>query len=87
VVRNRVEIERILFEEMERTRVLYEKARADFKETVAEIPSYIPQPDGSLRILNAGKSQEQARLAYMTALNEFNGFIVEGIVPVRLKNS
>jgi hypothetical protein len=82
---SRLDIEAILYGEIGRTRIMLDKARADFNEAVSEVPSSLPHPDGTQRIVNARRSESLARENYMAALGEFSLFIQSGTIPARLR--
>lgn len=52
---------------------------------MAEIPSGLPQPDGSLRIQNASRALHSARGEVMKAHSRLNDFLTHKIVPEDLK--
>jgi len=52
-----------------------------------EIPSYVPQPDGTQSIHNASRALKMARDEMMTAHNRLSAFLERGIVPEDLKRS
>jgi hypothetical protein len=82
---SRTDIEVILYDEVERTRALSDRARRAFTAVISEVPSNLPHPDGASRVTNARKLESAARSAYMTALLEFNRFILDGEIPARLE--
>ncbi len=53
---------------------------------MADIPSGIPQPDGSMRISQKAKADSIAREAHRLTLLEFSDFILRGVVPGRLSD-
>jgi hypothetical protein len=71
IVRSREEIERVLFDELDRTKSAHERAHKKFKVVMADIPSGLPQPDGTARITNAGRANTSTLDAYIRALREF----------------
>ncbi len=83
---NRDQIERILRDETEKAKEVYHRAHADFKEIAANIPSGLPHPDGTDRIINAGKAYRFTMNAYDQTLREYNTFILTGQIPERLKH-
>jgi hypothetical protein len=85
IMKSRMEIEEILKKELEVADSLYKLARAEFMRVCSDIPSGLPQPDGTQRIQNAGRSQRAAQEAYAAALRRFNGFIVKGELPEELR--
>lgn len=52
---------------------------------MAEIPSGLPHPDGSLRIQNASRALSSARGEVMKAHSRLNDFLTRRIVPEDLK--
>jgi len=64
-----------------------EAATTAFHAVTGDIPSYIPQPDGTQRIHNASRALKVARDEMMTAHNRLNEFLEHGIVPDDLKRS
>jgi hypothetical protein len=44
----------------------------------SDIPSGLPQPDGTQRIKNAARDQRASREAFQVAVNRFNDFILRG---------
>ena len=51
------------------------KASAQFDLMVKEVPSGIPQPDGTLRIHKAGQASRAALQHYMRALKRLAAFL------------
>ncbi|MCU1261458.1 MAG: hypothetical protein JWO80_4343 [Bryobacterales bacterium] len=84
-MRSRDEIERLLFEELDRAKLAHEHAKKEFKAVLSQIPSGLPQPDGTARISNAGRANASTLNGYVQALREFNAFVIHGAVPERLK--
>jgi hypothetical protein len=85
-MRNRQEIETILKADLDLARLAYESARLEFSVVMSDIPSGLPQPDGTGRIRNAGVCYNAAVQAYTAALREFNAFITFGEIPERLND-
>ena len=81
----RLNVERALAADLGRARFLYEQTSAYVRGLIVDVPSHIPHPDEGPRIKNAEISQESAKAAYVESLREFNGFIVDGVIPDRLK--
>jgi hypothetical protein len=48
---------------------------------MGDIPSGLPQPDGSLRIQNAARALAAARNEVMQAHSRLNEFLARGAVP------
>ena len=79
---NRAEIEKILHEELERARLLYDSEANDFRTaTRAMIPTDANHPDRTAAIRTAGGERRSALQAYSLALQRFNDFIIHGVVP------
>ncbi|HWE49468.1 MAG TPA: hypothetical protein VG273_06750 [Bryobacteraceae bacterium] len=82
---SRDEAARILRDEVSRKKAAYECANVQFNAIADTIPSGLPTPDGTDRILNAGKNYRFTMNAYDQALREYNNFIRTGVIPERLK--
>lgn len=81
----RTSIEAILRDEVERAKRAYQQAHTDFHGVTADIPSGLPEPDGTDRIRNAGNVYRSTMNIYSDALREFNNFVTDGVIPDRLK--
>jgi hypothetical protein len=81
----REEIEDHLHGEVKRTRSQYELALAEFTLVITDIPSGLPQPDGTQGIHNTARNLRASREAFQMALNRFNDFILRGKIPDDLK--
>jgi hypothetical protein len=82
----REEIERILHDDLERARMLFDAEADEFrKATNSMTPSDLADPDGTLEIRAAGTKRRTALMAYSRALQRFNAFILNGVVPEDLK--
>ena len=84
-MRSRQDIERVLSYDLDEARSAYEEARKQFGIVIDEIPSRLAQPDGQLRIRNAGRYEAAAREVYVTALEELSDFHIRRTVPEGLK--
>jgi hypothetical protein len=58
-----------------------------FDAVTREIPSGMPQPDGTRRVQNASREVSLARVALMMAHNRINEYLSRGIAPDNLKQS
>jgi hypothetical protein len=67
-----------LREQLDAARIEYIKAIREFDSTVKDIPSEIPQLDGTLRIQRAGQASRVAFQNYSRALKRFADFTLEG---------
>jgi hypothetical protein len=74
------DILQFLREQLSATRIEYTKASTEFDLMVKEVPSGIPQPDGTLRIQRAGRASRAALQNYRRALKRFANFTLEGRV-------
>lgn len=81
---SRLEIEEILRAELDFAKSRHESTRAEFARVCNDIPSGLPHPDGTQRILNASRAQASAQAAYAAALKRFNDFILTGKIPDHL---
>jgi hypothetical protein len=61
------------------------KAAEVFNETMRQIPSGLPAPDGRQRIHNASRDYSSAREKHIKALTRLNRFILNGVVPEDLE--
>ena len=64
-----------------------ESASVEFKAVTGDIPSFIPQPDGTQRIHNASRALSAARDEMIKAHKRLNDFLNTGIVPEDLDRS
>jgi len=69
------EVLQFLREQLDAARIEYTVASAEFDLLVKEVPSGIPQPDGSLRIHKAGQASRAALQHYMRALKRLADFL------------
>ena len=84
----RDEIEKILHDDLEHARFLFDSETAQFRATTKEMTaSNDTDPDGTAEIRSAGTERRAALEAYSLALKRFNEFIIDGVVPDDLKRS
>ena len=57
----------------------------EFKDVIIDIPSSLPQPDGTQRIRNTSQELSAARKEAIKAHNRLNDYLSHGIVPDDLK--
>ena len=76
-----LDIEQRLKGELDKAREAYGAASREFDLLIKGIPSGIPQPDGDLRIRQAGKASRAALRNYTLALERFSQYTLAGIVP------
>ncbi len=81
---SREEVEFILVADLERATRSFRKAAAEFQALIAEVPSGIPSPDGSLRLREAGERKRSALNALNAALQRHSAFVLDGRIPVDL---
>ena len=60
-------------------------ANAAFREVMKDIPSNLPHPDGTQRVLNVCRLLSAARREMTEADSRLNDFLVHGTVPAHLK--
>ncbi len=60
-------------------------ANAAFREVMQDIPSNLPHPDGTQRVLNVCRLLSVARREMTDADSRLNDFLVHGTVPAHLK--
>ena len=56
-----------------------------FNQTMRNIPSGLPAPDGTQRIHNASRDYSNAREKHMNAVSRLNSSIRDGVAPDDLK--
>ncbi len=60
-------------------------ANAAFREVMKDIPSNLPHPDGTQRVLNVCRLLSAARREMTDADSRLNDYLVRGTVPDHLK--
>jgi hypothetical protein len=80
-LRTREQIESILTAELNFALKRFNVARAEFNEVIADTPSGLPHPDGSLRVELASRGKQRAAEALQRALHRHNDFLLHGKVP------
>jgi hypothetical protein len=60
-------------------------ANAAFREVMKDIPSKLPHPDGTQRVLNVCRLLSAARREVTDADSRLNDFLAHGTVPAHLK--
>jgi hypothetical protein len=82
----RAQIEKILHDELERARALYEgESKAFGTATKKLIPTDPNHPDRTAAIRTAGEERRSALQGYTLALKRFTDFLIHGVVPNDLK--
>jgi hypothetical protein len=81
------DIARVLRNDVFRAKRAYEVAHSEFMAVANDIPSQLPQPDGTARIINAGKAYRSTMDIYSRTLREFNNYIATGDIPDRIKEN
>ena len=81
---SREDIEQVLCTELERAMARFRAARDHFQQLIADVPSEIPHPDGSLRLQQAGAEKRAAIAALSQALSRHNAFVLRGEIPQSL---
>lgn len=76
-----VDIEERLKGDLAKARAEYDAAHKEFDLLIKDIPSEIPQPDGSLRIRQAGEASRVALQNYRRALKRFSDYAFSGAMP------
>jgi len=62
-------------------------AAESFSVIIEDIPSDVPNPDGTLRITNASRELSAAREQMMRAHRRLNDFLTRGVIPEDLNAS
>ena len=70
--------------QLQQAQLEYEATLRSFDRIIKELPSGIPQPDGSLRIHKAGQASTSALQNYRSALKRFSEFTLHGRLPADL---
>ncbi|HEY2842010.1 MAG TPA: hypothetical protein VGJ09_00105 [Bryobacteraceae bacterium] len=79
------EIRRLLQDDFNAAQQLRAQASKWFTEVVNDIPSGIPQPDGTNRIKLASREYAASREAASAAMKRLNDFKIRGIIPPGLE--
>ena len=82
-----IAIDRILRQALSEATHQAEAAKRDFIEVTTDVPSDIPQPDGTQNIENVSAKLKDARSELMTSHNRLSEFIERGTIPKDLKRS
>jgi len=80
-MQSRAEVEKVLAAEMEIAKRRFLTASAAFREIITDVPSHLPQPDGSLRIKKAGDEKSAAIRAFSRAVERYHEFVMKGKLP------
>jgi hypothetical protein len=80
------EVQRRLMKELSDAQSAYNAANARFHMLVKEVPSEIPAPDGSLRILEAGIESRVNLERYTRAMKRYSEFAIRGTIPEDLRD-
>jgi hypothetical protein len=75
------EIRTILQQEIVASTARAHAASKALSAIMGDIPSGLPQPDGSQRIQNAAHALAAARNEVMRAHSRLNGFLARGVIP------
>jgi len=79
------EVRILLEKELEARKRELETAAEVFNETIRDVPSGLPHPDGTQRIRNAARNYAAAREQHLEAFTRLNNYVVDGAVPDDLK--
>lgn len=83
----RKRIHDVLRDEFEAAKRRMNIASMKFNKVVRDIPSGLPQPDGTQRIHNAGREVADAREKLAAAIARLNDFVSHEAVPEDLRDS
>jgi hypothetical protein len=78
-------IRTILIQDLTETTARAHAASEVFDAIVADVPSALPQPDGTQRIQNASHELSAARKEMMKAHARLHDFLSRGVIPQDLK--
>jgi hypothetical protein len=84
---HKADIQAILARDLTEATLRAQWAATEFNTISGDIPSGIPQPDGTQCIHNASRALKVARDEMMMAHNRLNDFLSRGIVPGDLKQT
>lgn len=70
-----------LMDEVNKAHDEYVAANTLLNSLVSEIPSGVPQPDGSLRVQKAGSEVRRTLEKYTRSMKVYTDFILNGTVP------
>src|SRR5258708_3743450 len=79
------DIHSVLYQEIIEATARVNSASDTFSSTMKNIPSDLPQPDGTQNIRNVSNRLMFARKAMMRAHSRFNAYLRDGVVPEDLK--
>jgi hypothetical protein len=82
-----VDVQAILVDAIFRATARSDAAALKFHAAIREIPSWPPQPDGTLYLRNVGYELAAARSEIMKAHNELIDYLEHGIAPEDLKRT
>jgi len=82
---HKADVQAMLARDLTEATLRAESATMEFNAISGDIPSGMPQPDGTQRIHNASRALAAARDEMMKAHNRLNDFLSRGIVPEDLK--
>jgi hypothetical protein len=80
------EMSKRLADDLNQTTVEFMRLQSLAMEIIMEAPSGIPVPDGTARIVQAGKVAREAFAKYQRAVKRYRDFVDKGVVPEDLTN-
>jgi hypothetical protein len=80
------EVQRRLMKELSDAQSAYNAANTRFYMLLKEIPSGLPAPDGSQRILEAGIASRVNLERYTRAMKRYSEFAISGTIPEDLRD-
>ena len=80
-VEQRLAVKKLLRDRLRLASDAYMRSSHHFKQVLADVPSYIPAPDGVSRIKQAGVDSRRALVQYLTALSAVYDFEAMGVLP------
>ena len=78
-------IQAVLTRDLHEATLWVKSATMEFNAVTSNIPSLVPQPDGTQRIHNASRALKMARAELKIAHNRLDDFLSRGIIPDDLK--
>jgi hypothetical protein len=74
-------IRRKLMEELREAQRQFRQTSKRSDDIVEEVPSGLPDPDGTFRVTRVGKESQRALELYSRAIRRYSDFILHNITP------
>src|SRR5687767_4626408 len=80
-----MDVRQILWDQLTVAKERKDAAAKVFDETMGDVPSGLPHPDGTQRIVSASSEFRHALAEYSAACKKLSAFAVHGIIPEDLR--